>query len=110
MDLMGAGQLRQAAVASLGETITYTQCGTSLSLVALVTAERREDGEATGRYFARRRRWNIAADEMALTPQRGDRITDAEGRVWEVTGDPEEPISYELAGCLIVWTVEVPAC
>ena len=85
-----------------GETVTYTRAAASVSLSAVVGRQRREgDGVETLTVDGNSRDFLIRAADLILSgsaakPLRGDTITEASGREYEVTD-----WRYSDAACLV---------
>jgi len=73
-------------VSRRGETVTYTRYATTVQLTAVRASSRwdvvnPDDGVSMEERSAD---WLIRADQLNLTPQRGDTITDADGTIFRV--------------------------
>jgi len=75
---------------ALGETVSYVQGGSTFSTVSGILSARRE--RLTFR----------AADISTVTPARGDRVTDSDGRIYDYPG----PETLETDGISMVVQAE----
>lgn len=101
-----------------GETVTYTRkSGFAVSVTAVrgQAAEESQNAFNVVQVETRRQAWLVAKDELAesgtpFIPERGERITDSGGMVYEVVGaagEPEYRYSDPDRTTLRIQTIEV---